>query len=640
MDAWKKTGDHWSDIQHQDDLQERVSYDANGNILTYMRNGNTAGGKQLNMDKLVYSYKSGTNQLDHVYDTVPAGNYDVDIDAQAAGNYAYDHIGNLVKDNAEGITKISWTVYGKISRIEKGDSVDILYTYGPDGNRISKTVIKAGATDTARTWYVRDAQGNVMSVYESGKPAVHDGHLTQTELHLYGSSRLGLLRRSVNVDTVYTPADTDMTLLGTGLSVNFDRGNKLFELSNHLGNVLVTVNDKKLGVSSNNSTVDYFNPQVVSAQDYYPFGMLQPGRSYNAGGYRFGFNGKEMDDEVNGEGAQYDYGFRIYDPRVGRFLSVDPLTKSYPWNSPYAFAENDVVRSIDLDGMERKVVIHWVEKIYDDGTPKITKTNVSIDKEDVWRELGPNHNPTGRVYAVTETYYYFFNENRILKGKDLMEEVRPDRPKPSANYDYRKNVMEDKSRDDEAFAGSYLNPLNWEKWYEITDRDLNAPDNATTVEDVSMATLAFSSVIGAPATVRSMLKAEGVAVEGPNAVVTTKKAAGNEYQGMEFLDDNLRMVEQPLEVNTAVTKKSVIEGYRISNHAWRKSGMGRGASEELISKVITNARKAGTVVSEKGTGQFADHVINVYTHDGIKVAVDETKKLILSARPVKGFHLP
>jgi hypothetical protein len=92
---------------------------------------------------------------------------------------------------------------------------------------------------------------------------------------LYGSSRLGLLRRSVNVDTVYAPVDTTMTLLGTGLSVTFDRGDKLFELSNHLGNVLVTLNDKKLGVSSNNNTVDYFNPQVVSAQDYYPFGMLQ-----------------------------------------------------------------------------------------------------------------------------------------------------------------------------------------------------------------------------------------------------------------------------------------------------------------------------------------------------------------------------
>ncbi len=42
--------------------------------------------------------------------------------------------------------------------------------------------------------------------------------------------------------------------------------------------------------------------------------------------YRYGFNGKENDNEVKGEGNQQDYGFRIYDPRLGRFLSVDPLT--------------------------------------------------------------------------------------------------------------------------------------------------------------------------------------------------------------------------------------------------------------------------------------------------------------------------
>jgi len=83
--------------------------------------------------------------------------------------------------------------------------------------------------------------------------------------------------------------------------------------------------------------------------------MIEPGRKYaQAGsGYRYGFNGKEKDDK---DGVvQYDYGFRIYDPRLGRFKSVDPLAKSYPWNSSYAFAENDVIRCIDLDGKEKAV---------------------------------------------------------------------------------------------------------------------------------------------------------------------------------------------------------------------------------------------------------------------------------------------
>lgn len=79
------------------------------------------------------------------------------------------------------------------------------------------------------------------------------------------------------------------------------------------------------------------------------------GRGYQAEiGYRFGFNGKENDNDVKGEGNQQDYGMRIYDPRLVRFLSVDPLTKEYPWNSTYAFAENEPIANIDLDGAEKK----------------------------------------------------------------------------------------------------------------------------------------------------------------------------------------------------------------------------------------------------------------------------------------------
>jgi len=79
-----------------------------------------------------------------------------------------------------------------------------------------------------------------------------------------------------------------------------------------------------------------------------------PGRIYNLGGYRYGFNGKENDSEVKGDGNQQDYGMRIYDPRVGRFLSVDPLQKDYAELTPYQFASNTPIESTDLDGLERK----------------------------------------------------------------------------------------------------------------------------------------------------------------------------------------------------------------------------------------------------------------------------------------------
>jgi len=37
---------------------------------------------------------------------------------------------------------------------------------------------------------------------------------------------------------------------------------------------------------------------------------------------------------------------------VGRFLSIDPLVADYPWNSPYAFAENKVIQFVELEGLE------------------------------------------------------------------------------------------------------------------------------------------------------------------------------------------------------------------------------------------------------------------------------------------------
>jgi len=131
-------------------------------------------------------------------------------------------------------------------------------------------------------------------------------------------------------------------------------GKQIFELSNHLGNVLATITDKKLQVSTNTTSTAYFEADVQTVQDYYAFGMQMPGRKLS-GGYRYGFNGKENDNEVKGEGNQQDYGLRIYDPRLGKFLSVDPLAKEYPWYTPYQFAGNTPIQAIDLDGGEPKV---------------------------------------------------------------------------------------------------------------------------------------------------------------------------------------------------------------------------------------------------------------------------------------------
>jgi RHS repeat-associated protein len=60
-----------------------------------------------------------------------------------------------------------------------------------------------------------------------------------------------------------------------------------------------------------------------------------------------------MDNEVKGTGNMINYKYRVHDPRIGRFLSVDPLTAQYPHNSPYAFSENVVINAVELEGLEK-----------------------------------------------------------------------------------------------------------------------------------------------------------------------------------------------------------------------------------------------------------------------------------------------
>jgi len=77
-----------------------------------------------------------------------------------------------------------------------------------------------------------------------------------------------------------------------------------------------------------------------------------PNRGAGGVSYRYGFNGKETENDVKGIGNEQDYGMRIYDPRLGRFLSVDPIANEYPWYTPYQFAGNNPINFLDVDGLE------------------------------------------------------------------------------------------------------------------------------------------------------------------------------------------------------------------------------------------------------------------------------------------------
>lgn len=235
----------WSYSNKVSNYREEITYDANGNIKTYLRNsgGTTKSGTPiLAMDDLSYGYtvdnkgRLVNNKLRHVKDGVDAAAASGDIDNQADDNYSYDAVGNLIGDAAEGIAKtattagIDWTVYGKMATVRKG-STTINYGYDAGGQRITKSI-----TGGTSTYYVRDAQGNIMGVYHLNVSS----NYSWAEQHLYGSSRLGMLLPAVTASgatsDAYNSSIDDHAQ---------DYGKHRYELANHLGNVLVTISDKK-----------------------------------------------------------------------------------------------------------------------------------------------------------------------------------------------------------------------------------------------------------------------------------------------------------------------------------------------------------------------------------------------------------
>ena len=271
------------------------------------------------MDNLNYQCENNTNKLSCVTNKISASSHTDDIDGQPYQNYPYDKIGNLVADKQESITNINWSVYGKISGIIKrntttGKETTTQYGYDPSGNRTYKEVIRRDIGNssqdiTDRTYYVRDAQGNTWLLIAGTRSREIPPSLKWAEQHVYGSNRLGVMNLNLDI-----PAQAMVPPDNQTLADSLHTGQYAYKLSNHLGNVMATISDKKLFsniVIPDNRPPDFYYPEVLSQTDYYAFGQETKERAYRiSGGYRYGFNGKENDGEIKGEENQKITGFQ------------------------------------------------------------------------------------------------------------------------------------------------------------------------------------------------------------------------------------------------------------------------------------------------------------------------------------------
>ncbi len=182
--------------------------------------------------------------------------------------------------------------------------------YNDRGHRVRKTFYNPNG-NTEETFYVRDLEGTTVGVYTK----INSNDVNIKEVAVYGHGRLG---------------DYDFNSFQPDPPTGPD-GTYRYQLIDHLGNVRVVLSKAADGT-----------PLVLSKTDYYPFGMPMPYRTQE-GDYRYAFQGQEKDPETGKEAFE----LRIWDNRIGRWLTVDPQGQH---SSPYLGMDNNPITNVDLNG--------------------------------------------------------------------------------------------------------------------------------------------------------------------------------------------------------------------------------------------------------------------------------------------------
>jgi len=292
--------------------------------------------------------------------------------------------------------------------------------------------------------YVRNAQGNVVAVYEVRMGMLADSLFTK-EFNIYGSERIGYLEErnflgrkcksplcfsmpggTGVVETIPGmvkgkkvggmipvplpfPPSSGGVLPGKPWVASIYYGRKRYELTDWLGNVRVVVSDKKVADSVSGTTVLNYKPEVLSIRDYYAYGMGIQERTYNLNVYRFGFGGHERIEEIGGGGTIVDMGDRWLDTRLGRTFKVDSKWNLYPDISPYSYGGNNPVVFIDPDGrflidVHKRITRKALQGFsieFEKGAPESSKQMMEAFKEGI---LGKNLLTGGVVLPDVEEF--------------------------------------------------------------------------------------------------------------------------------------------------------------------------------------------------------------------------------------------
>ena len=281
-----------------------ITYDLNGNLQSLSRNGVTNLG--LVMDNLSYSYNSGTNQLNMLNDAVVLNNYEEDIKQQPNNNYTYNELGEMISDELEG-NYLEYNALGLVKTVFKdaGKTIKkVAYLYDDRGKRLQKKSFSLDGSISQIKYYFRNALGQVI---ETKTIDLSNGEESSI-YDVIASGRIGTWKKA------FTQIE--------------------YELTDYLGNVRAIITRNELtGI------------EILSQQDYYPWGGVMPGRNYKSTfiSENRSYQGQLFDNETN----YNSFDLRNFDSRIGRWLSTDPYNQYY---SPYMAMGNNPISFTDPTG--------------------------------------------------------------------------------------------------------------------------------------------------------------------------------------------------------------------------------------------------------------------------------------------------
>lgn len=286
-----------------------IIYDDNGNLKAMNQMGMVNNVAQM-VDQLVYTLLPGSNKIAKVSDGAPAnGNAklgDFQDGINGGDDYTYDNNGNLMTDQNKQISSVQYNYLNQPQTIAFTGKGTITYTYDAAGNKLQKVVVDNSGTPTITK----------VTSYIAGN--VYENDILQFVLHEEGRVR---------------PVSTS--------GYNFD-----YFLKDHLGNTRMIITDDQ-----------NIQSPILEATSYNPFGTSQQGISYTSGSTvnKYRYNGKETQNKEfqDGSGLEWsDYGARMYDVQIGRFVTQDPHAYFYQHINPYNYVMNNPLSYIDPNGKD------------------------------------------------------------------------------------------------------------------------------------------------------------------------------------------------------------------------------------------------------------------------------------------------